>query len=147
MATPAASASRGEPKRIAAPSSCTVPSSALRIPAMIRPSVLFPAPFSPQTARQDPAATSNDTPASAVMPGNRLTMPARRILGVSPAERITPSPGAPIMGAVDSRFARGLPFQTGLPRPSGRRGHASRQQPRPALIENDRDDHRPADDD
>src|SRR5580765_1353121 len=47
-------------------------------PASSLPSVLLPAPFSPHSAWQLPAATSKLTPSSASTPGNRLVTPSKR---------------------------------------------------------------------
>src|SRR5260221_7896637 len=57
------------------------------MPARIRPSVLFPAPFSPQSAWQVPAATSRVTSSSASAPGNRRVTPSKRTAGSLMAPR------------------------------------------------------------
>src|SRR5690348_1979240 len=48
------------------------------MPARILPSVLLPAPFSPQSACTEPAAISSDTSLSACTPGKRLVMCSNR---------------------------------------------------------------------
>src|SRR5689334_6765860 len=77
--TPLVSASVGDANRTTAPSIDTLPASGVRIPARIFPSVLLPAPFSPQSAWHVPGAISKVTPSSAVMPGKRLVTPVMEI--------------------------------------------------------------------
>src|ERR1043165_3069559 len=81
---PAASASRGDANETSRPSSSIVPPSGRSLPARIFPSVLLPAPFSPQTAWQVPARTSKLTPDSACAPGKRFVTPVNRIAGSAP---------------------------------------------------------------
>lgn len=69
---------------ITLPSNRILPSSAVSIPARIFPSVLFPAPFSPINAWQDPARTSNDTPSRARTPGNVFPIPSNLRNDTSP---------------------------------------------------------------
>ena len=57
------------------------PSSGTAMPASTRPSVLLPAPFSPQIACTSPAATSKLTSFSATTPGKRTVTPAKRRAG------------------------------------------------------------------
>src|ERR1051325_8265647 len=48
------------------------------MPARIFPRVLFPAPFSPQSAWHDPAATSSVTSLRATTPGKDFEIPSNR---------------------------------------------------------------------
>ena len=81
IATPAASASRVEAKRTGVPRSRISPPWSVTTPASTFIRVLLPAPFSPQTACSDPAATSNDTPPSAAVPPYRLLTPRSETSG------------------------------------------------------------------
>src|SRR5262245_35305140 len=81
MPIPALSAAPGCSKRSGRPSSRTRPSSGAWMPASSLPSVLLPAPFSPQRAWHEPASTSKLTPSSATTPGKRLPTPSKRISG------------------------------------------------------------------
>ena len=78
---PAASASVGLSRRTGFPSNSTRPSSGAWMPARSLPSVLLPAPFSPQRAWHDPAAMSNETWSSATTPGNRFVTLSNRTAG------------------------------------------------------------------
>src|SRR5438046_2709488 len=51
------------------------------MPARILPNVLFPAPFSPQSAWQEPSATARLTSVSACTPTNRLPTCSKRTAG------------------------------------------------------------------
>src|SRR6185436_17238130 len=83
MPTPAARASRGPAKWTGRPSSTTRPASGAWSPARILPSVLLPAPFSPQRAWHDPRRTSKLTPSSASTPGKALLTRSKRRIGSS----------------------------------------------------------------
>src|SRR5262245_52385255 len=87
MLTPAASASRVPANRTGRPEIRSSPSYAGITPARIFIRVLFPAPFSPQTACSSPRAIDSDTSLSATTPGNRLviertSMCGRRVKGL-----------------------------------------------------------------
>src|SRR4029453_17429286 len=81
VATPARSASMGEPRSTARPSISMRPSLGSCAPETIRISVDLPAPLSPQIATTSAAATSRSTPRSASTAPHALPIPDRRSSG------------------------------------------------------------------
>src|SRR5579883_1530295 len=127
---PASSAWRGPENRTGRPSSRISPSYSVMAPARIFIRVLFPAPFSPQTACTSPAGAASDTSRSARTPPKFLAMC-----------RISSRGDSAVAGAPLSRSAR---FGSGLMGGSIRQGHGIVDLPRD-LDEPDRRVEVPAD--
>src|SRR5215210_7475515 len=68
------------------PASRALPDVGLRRPASKRRSVVLPAPFGPNTARQSPGPSENETPATAFLDPKAREMSATSTIGAAAAE-------------------------------------------------------------
>src|SRR5688572_757378 len=74
------------------PARRALPEDGFSSPASTRKSVVFPAPFGPNTARQSPGASENVTPATAIRDPNARVTSSTSTMG-APVDRIVDGEG------------------------------------------------------